>query len=333
MKNLSLVFLTLMILTSCQGIWMDSVPENDQNEIVRDICNEIGSNYSFFEMKEIDWESVSNRYDSLSQSPMNNQNFFSLLSDLIAELDDGHASLYAGFNTFLHYDVFLDYESNFNFSFIQRQYLGEINEIGPFVYAKLNENIGYLYYGSFSDNFTNDQLKNLGSYFSDCDGLIIDVRDNNGGAADNISQLMQFIVKDEQHFGNLVTRSNYEGKAVYTSEEILIEPIGDKPLFKQEIAVLTNRGSYSSCNVFAAYMSQLPNVTLVGDTTGGGTGLAVGSVLANGWKYRYSAGEFTLADGSSFELGFAPDETVFTTAADEVNGKDMIIERALEVLK
>jgi hypothetical protein len=312
---------------------MDDVPENDQNEIVKDMCSEIGSNYSFFEMKSIDWDVVTKRYDSLSQTGMNNPDFFDLLSKLIAELEDGHASLYAGFNKYLHYDVFLDYETNFNFSFIQRQYLNEINEIGPFVYSKLNETTGYLYYSSFGNNFSDDQLKYLGNYFSDCDGLIIDVRDNNGGAADNISQLMQFIVKEEAHFGNLTTRSNFEGEATFETKEIYIKPEGNKPLFNQEIVVLTNRGCYSSCNVFAAYMSQLPNVTLVGDTTGGGTGMAVGSVLANGWKYRYSAGEFTLADGSSFELGFAPDETVITTATDEANGKDMIIERALEILK
>ena len=42
----------------------------------------------------------------------------------------------------------------------------------------------------------------------------------------------------------------------------------DKP-----IVVLVNRHSYSATNFFSAYMSTLPNVTLIGDQSGGGGGV------------------------------------------------------------
>lgn len=97
----------------------------------------------------------------------------------------------------------------------------------------------------------------------------------------------------------------------------------DKP-----VTVLINRHSYSATNFFSAFMSNLTNVTLIGDRSGGGGGIPVSFELPNGWKYRLSATRTYLPDGTNIEEGIVPDIEQFTGPADELQRKDAIIERA-----
>lgn len=47
---------------------------------------------------------------------------------------------------------------------------------------KLRENIGYIYYGSFSNSISDNSLDHILVRLASCDGLIIDVRGNGGGS-------------------------------------------------------------------------------------------------------------------------------------------------------
>ena len=80
-------------------------------------------------------------------------------------------------------------------------------------------------------------------------------------------------------------------------------------------------------------MKSLPNVTVVGDTTGGGCGLPFTSELPNGWSIRFSAAPVTGPDGKLTEFGVEPDVKVDMTEADMAQGKDTILEKAFEILK
>ena len=68
-------------------------------------------------------------------------------------------------------------------------------------------------------------------------------------------------------------------------------------------------------------MSFLPNVTLIGDQTGGGGGLPINNELPNGWRYRFSSTRTIDADGHNIEFGVKPDITVALDSADLANGK------------
>jgi C-terminal processing protease CtpA/Prc len=101
----------------------------------------------------------------------------------------------------------------------------------------------------------------------------------------------------------------------------------DKP-----IVVLVNRHSYSATNFFSAYMSTLPNVTLIGDQSGGGGGVPVSFELPNGWKFRISATRTYLPDGYNIERGIEPDIYQTTGPAEELQGIDAIIEKGKSVI-
>jgi C-terminal processing protease CtpA/Prc len=103
-------------------------------------------------------------------------------------------------------------------------------------------------------------------------------------------------------------------------------------MLNKPIVVLINRHSYSATNFFAAFMSTLPNVTLIGDKSGGGGGIPVSFELPNGWAFRLSATRTYLPDGTNIEDGIAPDIYQNTGPEDEVKGMDAILERAKEVI-
>ena len=80
-------------------------------------------------------------------------------------------------------------------------------------------------------------------------------------------------------------------------------------------------------------MSELPNVKLIGDQTGGGGGIPYNYILANGWKIQYTASLTLSPEKTTIENGILPDLNVGITSIDEYNGRNPIIERAFQLLQ
>ena len=119
------------------------------------------------------------------------------------------------------------------------------------------------------------------------------------------------------------------GKAV----PLYVEPLKKRTAFTKPVVLLINRSCFSATTHFAGFMSILPNVTLVGDRTGGGGGIPISADLPNGWQYRFSATYQTLVDGFNIENGVPPDVEVSTGAKEELEDKDAIMEKAIEIIK
>ena len=102
--------------------------------------------------------------------------------------------------------------------------------------------------------------------------------------------------------------------------------------WQRPVAVLTNRMSYSATNAFVVRMKMAPNVTIVGDKTGGGGGLPFSSEIPNGWMVRFSASPMFDAQMQHTEWGIDPDIKVDLNPVDNENGYDTIIEKAIDIL-
>jgi C-terminal processing protease CtpA/Prc len=96
--------------------------------------------------------------------------------------------------------------------------------------------------------------------------------------------------------------------------------------------VLTNRSVYSAANQFAVLMHALPNVTLVGDHTGGGSGMPMNNSLPNGWNVRFSACPLYDKNGHHTEFGIDPDVKVELTDESTAKNIDNIIEKARKII-
>jgi C-terminal processing protease CtpA/Prc len=75
-------------------------------------------------------------------------------------------------------------------------------------------------------------------------------------------------------------------------------------------------------------MRCLPNVTILGDKTGGGSGMPFTSELPNGWAVRFSASPYYDAQMNQIEFGIDPDVWVSLTTEDALKGIDTLIEAA-----
>ena len=113
---------------------------------------------------------------------------------------------------------------------------------------------------------------------------------------------------------------------------VWLEPSLDRVRWQKQAVVLTNRRSFSATNDFVNRMKILPKVTIIGDKTGGGSGLPFSSELPNGWSVRFSASPMYDADMQHLEFGIDPDIKVNMSSEDMQRNVDTIIEAAREYL-
>jgi C-terminal processing protease CtpA/Prc len=100
------------------------------------------------------------------------------------------------------------------------------------------------------------------------------------------------------------------------------------------VVVLCNRSTYSAANNFVSVMKTLPNVTIVGSTTGGGSGMPFSSELSNGWAIRFSASPVRDPQGNLTEFGVEPTEgcVVDMDKQAALDGHDTILDFAIAYL-
>ena len=79
-------------------------------------------------------------------------------------------------------------------------------------------------------------------------------------------------------------------------------------------------------------MKEMPLVTVMGDQTGGGSGLPFSSELPIGWSVRFSASPSFDARMQHIEFGIQPDIPCSLDEAQAVQGKDSMIEAARQLI-
>jgi C-terminal processing protease CtpA/Prc len=165
-------------------------------------------------------------------------------------------------------------------------------------------------------------------------GLIIDVRNNGGGSVSNAFTIANRFADEKKKVADWFYKTGPSHDDFSQAEEKFIEFAGDEDYrFDKPIVVLINRSSYSSANFFASMMSFLPNVTLIGDQTGGGGGLPINNELPNGWRYRFSATRTLDANGNNIEFGVKPNIMIELDSTRLAEGEDNMIEEAINFIK
>lgn len=326
-----LLYLTcLSALTACIR---EEEYANDPKGNFEQLWKIIDEKYCFLDYKHINWKEIGERNREYIEPEMNDQDLFQILSNMLYELQDGHVNLTSN-DSQTHFDFWSDSPRNFNESTIENNYyLGQnYHQTAGFKYKILNDKVGYIYYEKFSEGIGNDELDGILSYFSNCKGLIIDVRQNSGGNATNSAKIASRFTDKKILTGYICHKTGPGHNDFSKPYAIYLEP-AEGIRWQKKVAVLTNRHSYSATNDFVNHMRCLPNVLIVGDKTGGGSGMPFSSELPNGWTIRFSASPHFDKDMNHIEWGIEPDVKVNISSKDEVNGRDTIIEEARKLLK
>ena len=334
--NLIRVFLAINIafyFSGCSRLLIKKDISNTPLHCFDMMSSAVDTHYSLFAEKKVNWEKLTKMYRTRVYDSMTQDSLFVVMSGLLARLNDGHVNLFSSTDKSRNWHWKEDFADNYNEAFVQRQYLKSNFKItGPFYHNFLRDSVGYITYRSFAANFTTEELDYILQRYRNSPALIIDIRDNGGGALQNALTLMlPFSTKSKTLLGYSYRKSGPLRTDFSKGKAFELPPARKNKTFQKPVFVLINRGTYSAANYYAAFMSVLPNVTLVGDRTGGGGGIPISFDLPNGWQYRMSASYTTLPNGTSIESGVAPDVEVATNASDELIFKDKIIERALEL--
>ena len=138
------------------------------------------------------------KYRAILTEDMIKENLFEGMDSLIDPLKDSHVNLSSPFNQTRYY-FWSDSPLNFVESIVESdRYLGtNYRQASGLKYNILDDNIGYIYYGSFSYPIGDGNIDQVLSYLAVCSGLIIDVRQNCGGNLTYSDKLADRFPNDE----------------------------------------------------------------------------------------------------------------------------------------
>ena len=209
--------------------------------------------------------------------------------------------------------------------------LVEFRELpGGLVYVALN-------------SFDSDKLPGrFDQYFGrilESQGLIIDVRKNQGGSSVNgfaviarlIAEPTALTSAERTRLYKPTERARGNAEEWYEYPRDRIEPRGDKS-YLGPVVVLTGAGTFSAAEDFLVPLKAMKRATLIGSATAGSTGQPL-SVALYGTNARICSKWDRFPDGTEFVgVGIQPDVRVEPTKADIAAGRDAVLVRAVEFL-
>ena len=297
----------------------------------------IDQHYCFFEDKNLDWNEIVSKYRETLPDTITVIDFFMVCSQMLDELQDGHVNLSSRFATSYYKNWWSDYPQDFNLRTLEEYYL-DFNWLttNGIMYKQIQNEIAYIYYPSFSYTISETSLDYILAILANSRGLIIDIRDNGGGALTNINTLVGRFI-DQPFIGGYLMHKTGPGHNDFSEPyPMKYEPAQEGRIkWTGDIIVLTNRSCFSAANNFVSVMKDLPNVRIVGAKTGGGGGMPFSSEMPIGWSVRFSACPILDAKGNVIENGIDPSPGCEVHSPEEelAQGKDAILDFAIDLLK
>jgi hypothetical protein len=285
--------------------------------------------YSYFDYKRINWDSLRTVFRPRAEMAQSEDALVPVLKQLVAPLRDVHVQ-------FMHADggVVASYVPSTKVNWDENAWRVFRNSCG---YAQRKPSLGYctaaginyLFVGSWNTSaLTVADIDAAVDRFRDAPSLIIDVRPN-GGGSDELSLALA------GRFATATTTVGYvrfrDGRRHDSFTDEIVRRVSPRGTFqfRKPVIVLTGRGVYSSTETFISAMRELPNVTVLGDTTGGGSGNP-GQHTLKSWRYSVSRWIEWTADRRVIEWkGIPPDSVVAWTASEVAAGRDPVIAAAL----
>ena len=295
----------------------------------------IDQRYCFLTYKEeqlgISWADIRTKYESKLGQKMSRIQLFEVLCQMLSELKDGHVNITTSLDLGRNWSWKEDYPLNLDTD-LRQQYLGTDYHIGSGLkYTILPDNIAYVVYESFSSGIGDGNLEDMLQYLRLCNGMILDIRGNGGGEITNAEQLARRFTNEKRLVGYVRHKTGTGHDDFSDPRAEYIEP-AKGVRWQKPVVLLVNRSCYSAANTFVRNMKEMPLVTVLGDQTGGGSGMPLSSELPIGWSVRFSASPSFDAKMQHIEFGIEPDKYAALDESLAAQGIDSMIEEARQML-
>jgi peptidase S41-like protein/tricorn protease-like protein len=335
MKRRGILIACLALAGGCATDLVGPPPSTDYASLFDTVWREFDLHYSFFELKGVDWNAVGARHRPAAVAATSDRAFAAELAAMFAELHDPHVSLTPfGPGSTMRYIAPSDTaRTNYSAPQTLARYVPSAkttsNGTGHVQYGMTASGVGYMRIASFIGQGWSSEIDEALGALGSASSMIVDIRGNGGGNRNVALEMAGRFADRSRVFGYLRYRngSGHGDFTDYVTETV--DPQGSRR-FSGPVYVLTNRGDYSSAEDFVLAMRVLPQVTIVGDTTGGASGGPIVRELPNGWTYELSQWIEYTPDKKTFEgAGLAPDIAVKPTVTTFAAGRDAVIDQVL----
>ncbi len=333
--KLLILIISAIILTSCEDIIVNPAESNLNVEDFEAAWKRVNTVYPYLEYKQINWDSLYIVYKSQAEHAEGDE-IYTVMIEMLGELKDMHVHVKTnGGKSISTYLAPRWIKDKYAYDpIVVRNYFDKelrITGEGRIEYEIIPGNIGYIYMATFDDDYLINYFSEAINYVKNTKALILDIRHNNGGSYQNIEAVVSRFIT-----------SPLEKPEFYVLGELInlppFEPQGSFQ-YVNPVVVLINGVCYSSGDFFPDIMKQISTVTVVGDTTAGGSSGSTSSAPA---EYKLPSGKTIFVgttdlrryDGLPWEwVGVPPDIRVEQTEQDIINGIDKQLEFAINILK
>jgi hypothetical protein len=288
--------------------------------------------YPSFAYKQVDWDAARAKYRARALRARTQDELIVVLREMLAPLHDQHVWLVDPRGmivptfrpaTHVNFDRVRWESALRDAGYVARP--GSLGEGTVGGYA-------YLFLGSWREPVDIETLDAMLNRTRDAQGLIIDLRTNAGGSDQTALS-----------FAGRFTQSRFPASYVQIRTDPRVTDI-EMPLarsigprgpwqFTRPVVVITGRGGLSATETFVAALRTLPQVTVIGDTTGGASGNPATHPLGNGWQFSVPRWLEFGPDRQPIESrGVAPHLTIAWSPSQYDRTRDPLIDAAVGLL-
>lgn len=342
-KYIVIVVITSIFFTSCEKAFFKPIPATDALAIFDEYDKLVTEKYAMLEFKKVDIDVLTDSLRATINEDISDLDLLIKLANITAQLRDGHSAIIGEVNgevTGYVFDTYEGYPVAYDSTILYNNYINPSNmnvlegadEPTRMIYGQLvqDNELGYLLLPSFDVTITEEELEEVFSTLKETKGLIIDVRGNGGGDPALATMLASYFMNETTYTGFERFKTG-PGVNDFTDSPSNVEPMDSDNRYLKPVAVLTDRGVYSATTTLSYSLNPLPQVTFIGQRTGGGSGSVADGYLANGWNWSLSTSEFIDHENRHLDDGIDPDIQVLLNLDDIT--KDEILERAIQELQ
>ncbi len=240
--------------------------------------------YPSFEYKKVDWLAQRDKYRGRAAQARSQTELVSIAAEMLEPLRDLHIWFVDARG-----QVLPTYRPSYVENFDRARWRRALRSTG---YVQRSADIGeatiggygYLFLGSWREGVSIASLDLSMARLRDTPGIIIDVRTNGGGSDETALDFAS------RFTGQPITASYVQVRNGPAHEDLdvmtarTIKPRGSWQ-YTRPVVIISGRGGFSATESFIGAMRTLPNVTVIGDTTGGASGSPASFPLGGGWSY------------------------------------------------
>jgi carboxyl-terminal processing protease len=188
---------------------------------------------------------------------------------------------------------------------------------------RLPGNVGYLRFNLFMLPVL-PRVRAAMSELRDARGIVLDLRGNAGGEPAVATAIAGLFHTSRCSLGTTRFREGELHRIVHPSAEPFTGPL----------VILTDEGTASAAETFAAALQESGRATVAGARSAGGALPSVFEKLPTGARLQYAIGEYRTPKGVVLEgRGVIPDARVALTRRDLLRGRDAALDAAVAVIR